>query len=41
MDLNLNHVGLCNKPKNAVTIINMNMNVPIVHTNVLGALYDP
>jgi len=39
--LNLNHFGLCNKPRKAVTIINMNITTPKVQTNVLGALYDP
>jgi hypothetical protein len=38
---NLNHFGLCKKPRKAVTIININITVPNVHTNVLGALYDP
>jgi len=28
-------------PKNPVAIIKINIIVPIVHTNVLGALYDP
>lgn len=37
----IGHFGLCNKPKKAVAIININITVPIVHTNVLGALYDP
>jgi len=38
---NLCHFGLCKKPKKAVAIINIKITVPIVQTNVLGALYDP
>jgi len=33
------HKDIC--PKNAVAIIKINITVPIVHTKVLGALYDP
>jgi len=28
-------------PKKAVAIITINIIVPIIHTNVLGALYEP
>ena len=38
---NLYHLGLFEKPKNAVAIIKIRITAPIVQTKVLGALYDP
>ena len=37
----VSYVGLYEKPKNPIAIINTNIITPILHVNTLGDLYDP